>query len=141
MSEQSGLSGYWTGWYDYGDGRGRTPFTASISDTSGGLDGATLEVTERGAELQATIEGDHDGHFVTFTKLYNSTPDGHYDHPIEYAGQILNKGREVRGKWVIEFEESFLGTAMSYVGDFAMQRVSRGIAVSAEEKQSLEARR
>lgn len=136
----AGLNGYWTGWYDYGDGRGVTHFSACLSDMGGVLEGMTFELDRDGRELEASIDGDHHAGFAHFTKLYDADLPG-YDFPVEYAGEVNSAGTKITGQWTIEGEEDIFGTAITFVGNFAMQRVSPLPRAAVERKASVDIKR
>ena len=132
-----GLSGYWTGWYDYGGGRGRVPFSAMVEDRGGQVRGSTFEVDEQGRELSATLSGSHDGLTLDFVKRYVGRSDT-YKEAIDYSGEIRDEGREVRGVWAIEVDASVFGHAFTYVGTFAMRRVSGGEAAAVMRSEAVD---
>jgi len=136
----AGLNGYWTGWYDYGDGRGVTHFSASLSDTGGALEGITFEIDSDGRELEAFLDGERHAGFAEFTKIYDADLPG-YDFPVEYAGEVNSAGTRITGQWMIEGEEDIFGTAITFVGNFAMQRVSPLPRAAVERKTSVEVKR
>lgn len=136
----AGLSGYWTGWYDYGSGRGVTHFTASVSAKAGQLEGTTIEIDGEGYELEAVIEGEHAGGFASFSKFYTSGGPG-YEFPVEYAGEINSAGTRITGQWTIEGDEDVFGASVSFVGNFAMQKVGPLPRVAVTRKASVDAKR
>lgn len=136
----AGLSGYWTGWFDYGEGRGVTHFGASVVARAGEIEGATLELDGEGHELEALLEGEHAAGYASFTKFYSGGGPSHA-HPVEYAGEINSAGTRITGQWTIEGDEEIFGTSISFVGNFAMQKVSPLPRVASRTRASVSVKR
>ena len=110
--KEGDLSGRWAGVYVYpDDDYPPTPFTAELVDDGGVLTGWTQEpdLLDGGPDIHATLEGQHAGSAVVFTKF----PAGGQLHTIDYQGDVAADGRQIIGRWIIYGEWS---------GAFRMQR-------------------
>lgn len=124
------LAGWWSGWYDYGDGRARTLFTAHLHIREGALTGSTLEEMPDGGEIAAALTGEAGAQHVSFTKRYLDPPPG-YGRPVAYAGEASPQGDRITGQWRIEAEDTLFGVTLHFVGNFEMRRVAGLAAVRA----------
>lgn len=128
--EKKTLSGIWSGWYAYADGRDRVPFTAMISERDGAFSGSTLEpntfAAGDGEELQADISGLRDGEAVDFVKRYTAGQNVH-NQPILYEGETDPKLTIIRGDWSFEDDWGLLK------GQFELSRMTTG-GVEREER-------
>ena len=115
MSEETNLTGRWTGVYFYpvdpevnpDDELPPTPFTAELEDVGGMVTGTTLEPDVFGGAgeppIPATLEGHRLDRGLTFTKFPNG---GGQIHSIDYIGSISGDGNSISGQWIIHGEWS-----------------------------------
>lgn len=128
MSEETNLTGRWTGVYFYpedgfwnaNDNYPPTPFAADLVDDLGLISGTTLEPDLTGpvrhAEIRASLEGRRSASELSFTKY----PDSPRQDPIHYAGIVSADGNSIEGTWIIPGEWS---------GTFRMKRKVAPVSV------------
>ena len=127
MPDAPGLSGRWLGRYDY-DGMAMEPvsFEAELTESSGSLGGRIFEPNtfrdDRGATLEARIEGHCSGDEVRFVKVYLGFDQG--GDPV-YAGTVDAARKRIEGRW------SFAGLP-GVSGRFVMMRKPRA-AIAREQ--------
>lgn len=105
------LSGLWSGRYWYMTPAlhipATVPFSAVILDVDGKISGTTLEpnsfVQNDFAELTAVIDGERDGEWIDFLKVYDPLPEVH-QYPIDYAGEVDEDLTRIIGGWTINFD-------------------------------------
>ncbi len=124
-----GLTGVWDGQYDYPRRFSPVPFTAVLLETGTVITGTIHEQPtdgpSAGQTLNATIQGDHLGSAVQFTKTYDLAPRGR-NRPIFYEGVLGADGNEIEGTWAIPGDWS---------GKFLMIRSGRRVeAVQARKR-------
>jgi hypothetical protein len=110
-----GLSGRWTGIYNYPSLLPPNNFEANIRDVGGVITGIITQPREffegTGPPHHAVIDGRREGSSVTFVKFYDdlerATP--------HYSGEIQGGGNEIAGQWTIPGDWS---------GTFIMGRAS-----------------
>lgn len=132
--EPVGLTGVWDGRYDYPRRLSAVPFTAVLLETGAALTGTIHEQPpdgpSAGQTLNATIQGEHLGSRVQFTKAYDLAPRRHR-RPIFYEGVLSADGNEIEGTWSIPGNWS---------GKFLMIRSGRWAAkAEAHERSSVPA--
>jgi hypothetical protein len=130
-SEPVGLTGVWDGQFSYPRRFSPVPFTAVILETGVAISGTIHEQAtdgpSAGLTLNATIEGEHLGSIVQFTKAYDASPRG-FRRPILYEGVLSADGNEIEGAWTIPG---------SWSGKFLMIRSGRP-AAKAEAREAEE---
>ncbi|HEX8262610.1 MAG TPA: hypothetical protein VF547_07035 [Allosphingosinicella sp.] len=97
-----GLSGRWTGIYNYPAEHPPNRFEASLREVHGALAGTVWErdaASPGGGTLHALSEGRRDGPSVAFTKLYDDLE--RIADPIFYNGTVQPDGNEISGTWSI----------------------------------------
>jgi hypothetical protein len=98
----AGLTGHWTGLYNYPDGGPPVPFEAVLHESSGCITGTTTETSDlldrHGEILHAVIDGRREGGTVRFLKMYEADDD--YD-VVHYEGTVHPDGDEIDGRWEI----------------------------------------
>ncbi|MEL1249590.1 hypothetical protein [Aurantiacibacter gilvus] len=95
------LSGQWDGEFSYPAGEGPvTPFVATLVQRGNSVTGNISEPDLHlpGATAEATFVGVVTGEAVDFTKTYRKVVWG-YVHPVDYVGQIREKGNVIAGVW------------------------------------------
>lgn len=129
-SEPIGLTGVWDGQYSYPRWLSPVHFTAVILETGAVITGTIHEQPPDGPSagqiLNASVQGEHLGSAVQFTKTYDAAPRGHR-RPIFYEGMLSADGNEIEGKWTVPG---------SWSGKFLMIRSGRpgATAVAREEE-------
>lgn len=90
-------------------------------DQGGVLTGRTQEpdLIYGGGDVVASLEGQHSGSAVVFTKF----PENRDKHTIDYQGDVSADGDAISGRWIIYGEWS---------GAFRMQRRMAPTAASVE---------
>jgi hypothetical protein len=120
------LTGVWHGLYSYAAYREPVYFVATLIDTGSMIAGTTheSEIGESGAPLTlfASIDGQKNGHSVSFTKSYDGS--GGWDHSVAYDGELSTDCSEIEGQWTIAGKAS---------GRFLMIR-NRGVTESVMRK-------
>ncbi|MDQ8757051.1 hypothetical protein RCO27_12510 [Sphingosinicella sp. LHD-64] len=105
----AGLTGHWTGLYNYPAGGSPVPFEAVLHEISGCVTATTTETSDllerHGEILHAVIDGRKEGSTVRFLKMYDA--DEHYD-VVHYEGTVHADGDEIDGRW--EIPEVWAGT-------------------------------
>lgn len=102
MGASHGLSGSWTGRFDYANIALGTPvsFDAVLTETAGMLMGEIVEPNtfrkEATDTLLAVISGTRNGSSVSFVKTYTDFEAD--DHPV-YDGQINATATRITGRW------------------------------------------
>lgn len=119
--DKGGLSGFWTGVYDYPDGHEQpVPFNAVIRDEGGSLTGEIIEPNTfaqcKDRELFASLSGTRNGNDVHFVKSYEDLPEA--GHSIAYSGTLNADRTKIEGQW------STMEPGYSYAGPFVMNRKS-----------------
>ncbi len=103
-SEPVGLTGVWDGQFSYPSRFAPVPFTAVILEAGSAISGTIHEQPtdgpSAGETLNATIEGEHLGSAVCFTKAYDLAPRG-FRRPILYDGVLSADGNEIEDRWSI----------------------------------------
>ena len=127
MPDVPGLRGRWLGLYDY-DGMAMEPvsFEAELTEVPGSLGGRIFEPNtfrdDRGAALEARIEGHCSGDELRFVKVYLGFDQG--GDPV-YAGTVDAARKRIEGRW------SFAGLP-GVSGRFVMMRKPRA-AIAREQ--------
>ncbi|KEO89024.1 hypothetical protein EH31_13335 [Erythrobacter longus] len=124
------LTGTWDGTFSYKEVRGgpKTPFLATINETSGLFSGTVTEPHRIGSRtMQAIIHGSRQGHRVSFSKDYEAV-DHSYQSTVQYRGTMSGDGQVISGVWNIG----------SWSGVFEMTR-SQGAVEAVEQKVGVEA--
>lgn len=115
MSDKAqGLSGYWTGEYDYPHSFSPVAFNAHLIEDGDGLTGSITEPdTHKFFDtiiVMSTLVGSKEGANVRFIKRMQNA--GRHD-PIHYIGLVNEAQTQIRGRWIIAGEWS---------GNFQMSR-------------------
>lgn len=94
-----GLSGAWSGRYDYGGAGDAVAFNAWLDDSGGALSGESVEPNSFARipsdTLMAGLTGQRDGMQVRFTKRYSDIDQP----PILYQGIVGARFDRIDGRW------------------------------------------
>ncbi len=105
MSNETDVSGFWTGAYSYLPSLQTVEFTAILQDVLGTRSGVTEEPAPRRlAPLQrrtAMIQGRRTHWQLVWIKRYDVPTDAGYASAIVYEGTLSGDGLEIHGTWTI----------------------------------------
>lgn len=98
-ASSNGLTGAWSGRYDYDSHGPGAAFSLWLNDDAGVLSGETMEpnsfASDAGDTLMAAISGGRTGLDVAFTKSYSDVREP----PIAYEGMADPDLNRVTGRW------------------------------------------
>lgn len=126
MSDErdAGLSGYWTGVYDYPGADEPVPFNAVLDVSGAAVSGETIEpntfAPTPDGELFAWIDGSVADGEIAFVKTYEPLPGA--GHAVSYVGRLERGGKRIVGRWRIQ---------AGWEGPFVMDRSGDAAALTA----------